>query len=429
MRRLSIRPFGLLAWILPLPVFSFCSWIMARPPANAAYDLWVWASASMHDSLALTGPLLLTWSAALSAWATGRAWIFNFVPPPIRFRQFVRIGGLTAILGVLAHLGGFAPRILFAARTATFGHLYVASAVTSLSWILIFCALGAVFGHVLSHGRWLVPLPIIVAGPLFLAPLYDRAWAILSPNKQWRPDAGTVPSWSVTVMVVALAVVLILSCLLTVGRMAGHSVEVAGRSYVLPGLGLVVAIVGGLSLLLAAFASRPEIYVSGSQAQPICRTTRSTKVCLHPAHRDSFDVVLASVDQLQELGMGGYVTSVLDSSLQRQSLAEPRKTLTLGVDPSKTTADLTRASIFDLLLSSCREPQAPISENDTTSFTIAYSLASDILRRIGDLGSGPQSGTVPERLRGLSRSDLVAVMRRNQGAALTCSLRLDDLQS
>lgn len=421
------RPFGPLAWVAPLPVIAVASWLLSRPPAGVSYDLWVWASAAVHDSLAISGPLLFLWSSALSARAAGRAWVFSAMPPTTRVRQHLRIALLTTTLGVIAHSVGVLPRLLFAAQTVTDGHLAAASVVAAVAWVAIFCTVGAVCGHALSYGRWLTPIPFVVALALFLPPVYDRAWAILLPNKQWRPDASTQPSWAVTLMVVALATAVIISTLMVVGRTPGPAFRFGSRAVTRPSLGPITGLVAIVTLVAASFVYRPEIYVFGPAAHPVCRSAGEVTVCLHPAHVRSFETVQMSMVQLRAAGLAGYAPKVNDFSLAPQSSTTPGTGLVMAVDPSKTPSDLTRNAVYDLLLTACPEPSGEIGEDDASPFTIAYALVGATLAHLGQPGDGPQTGTVAKSVQKMTARQLADLLRREQVRASSCSLRASDL--
>lgn len=422
-----LRPFGLVSWLAPLPVIAAATWLIARPPVGAPYDLWTWALAAVHDSLAISGPLMLLWSAALAASATGRAWVFSAVPAGVRVRQHLRIVLLTASLGLLAHTVGLAPRLIFAARTATDGHLFPASILTAVAWVVLLCAVGAVCGYALSHGRWLLPLPFVAALLLFIPAVYYPQVATLLPNKQLRPNAGTEPSWTVTLMVIALAAAVLVATVLVVGRRPGPALRVGPWSVRTPSLGLLAAVAAVAAVVVASFAYQPAIYVPGPAATPVCRTIDNSRVCLHPAQVDSFPQVQAALTSLRAVGLGGYAPTVTDSSLKPDTLTTPGTDLILNMRPGWNARNITRDAVYTLLLAACPDSTGAIDEDDASPFTINYSLAAATLKTLGWVDEGSQSGVVADRLKKLTPGQLANLLRRQQSRIITCSMRMADL--
>lgn len=422
-----LRPFGLAAWFAPLPVIAAATWLIARPPAGASYDLWTWASAAVHDSLAISGPLLLLWSAALASTATGRAWVFSAVPAGVRVRQHLRIVLLTVSLGLLAHAVGLAPRLVFAARTATDGHLFPASILTAVAWVVLLCAVGAVCGYALSHGRWLLPLPFLAAVLLFIPAVYYPDVATLLPNKQLRPDAGTEPSWTVTLMVIALAAAVLVATVLVVGRRPGPELRVGQWSVGTPSLGLIAAVAAVVAVVVAAFAYQPAIYLAGPAATPVCRTIDSSRVCLHPAHVDSFPQVQAALVSLRAIGLDGYAPAVTDSSLKPDTLTTAGTDLILYVGPGYDERNMTRNAVYNLMVDACPTPTGYIGEEDTSPTTINFTLTAATLRTLGWDNEGSDSGVVADRLKKLTPAQLADLLRDRQPRVSTCSMRMADL--
>lgn len=422
-----LRPFNLLAWVAPLPLVSAASWIMSRPPAGVSYDLWAWASAALHDSLALSGPLLLVWSSLLAARATGRHWVFSSIPANIRVRQHMRMVILTTSLGLLAHAVGLVPRMLFATSTATYGGFYVASAMMAAAWILIFCAVGTVCGYAISRARWLVPLPFVVAILLFMPPIYNRAWAVLLPNKQWRPDVQTQPSLTVTIMTTALAAMVLALTFLIVDRSSSPAFKLGPIDLPFVNGGELVAAGAVAGLFLASFAFRPEIYVPAPLAEPVCRDTVKINICLHPAHIKSFPEVATTLASLKSVGLESYVPRVVDTSLDPSGVTVPGSKLLVSIDSGKDSTYLTRGAVYELLLGSCPDPTGTISDNDTSPPTIAFALVGATLNALGIPENGPPLGDVGARFSQLSTSQVISLLQRTQGAVKTCSLHLSDL--
>lgn len=419
------RPFRPWVWVAPLPVIAAASWLVARPPAGAPYDLWVRASASIHDSLAISGPLMFLWAAVLSAAATGRAWVFAAVPGPVRVRQHLRFVAVTTALALVAHLVGIAPRLVFAAQTATSDSVSIAAMVTAVAWVAIFCALGVVSGHVLSHTRWLLPLAPLIAIATFVPVVYDRAWAVLLPNKQWPVGAREHLSAGVTVIAVALAAAILMATALAVGNDRNPALRIGSRPFRRPGLGLVTGLLALVVVLGASFAVRPEVYVMGAPVEPVCRTIDSSTVCLHPAIVGSFPQVQELVGQLDRAGLAGYVPQMTDTNLDPRRESTPDD-LMISVGPTRSPGDLTRNAVYALITNQCAQESGTFSPEDTRPTTIADGLAAAILARLGQSERQPFT-VVDKRIDQLSPDQLAALLRDKQTQVQSCTLSAADI--
>ena len=421
----AIRPFRPWVWVAPLPLIAAASWLLARPPDGASYDLWVRASSSIHDSLAISGPLMLLWAALLSAAATGRAWVFAAVPGPVRVRQHLRFVAVTTALALVAHLIGIAPRLAFAAQTATSGSVSIPATVTAVAWVAIFCTAGVACGQVLSRTRWLLPLPPLIAVAMFMPVVYDRAWAILLPNKQWQVGPREYMSTQVTVMVVALAAAILAATVLVVGRDPGPAVRIGPMLLRRPSLGLITGLVAVITLVGASFVYRPEIYLLGEPVEPVCRTVAASTVCLHPAVADGFPQAEELVRQLELAGLDGYAPQITDSNLDPNRYTTPGE-LMIRVDPAGSVATMTRNAVYDLLTSQCNWDVEAMYQDDTSPIAVAQGLVTATLTQLGEPEQRPFT-VVDERISRLSANELATLLRDKQQLVVSCSMSAADI--
>lgn len=427
MTRISLRPLGLAPWFAPLPLFAAITAVSSRQSPGYAYDLWAQASQACHASLGLTGPLLMLWSSLLAASAAGRAWVFSSsMPRTVGARQYVRVVAITAVLGTAAHGVGLVPRLVFATQTATYGHLYLASVAIVVAWVIIFCATGAIFGVLLSHARWLIPIPILASLLMFALPVYaGLEWGTLQPNSQWVPHAGTVPSWAVTAMVVALAIVLVCACLFLAGFGAPPVLALGRKAVRLPNPGFLVAASTAVALVGAAVAADPPTYVEGPPVVPVCASANDADVCLHPAVVKSYPAVEDAVNRLSPVGMSTYARTVRGASLPAARSTHPDEELVVGLSPDITGDEVLLDVFYDTMQGACRayvvDPDSP--------YSIASSLTSKAAQLAGLAHDEPVgSDAAGEAVAAMSRPEFAAFMAEHRHAIRGCTVKPADLR-
>ncbi|MGL4744914.1 MAG: hypothetical protein ACRCXL_11070 [Dermatophilaceae bacterium] len=321
---MTTRPGWPLPRIFPAVVFvtMLVGGLMAsRRLRTHAYPTWSAYSSAWHEALWVPGAV------AAAVAAAGAALLFPSRSPlvgpqqprlgwALLLRQSVPLGGV----GALGWSVGLAPSVVIATRGATYGHLAVGDVVVGVLGVVLLVTCGYCAGAAAGHLA-VAPVVGVVSFVVLVLPMPDlgRPAALFLPLRH----VTAIPRFELSNTTTVFTVVGV-SAVMWLGATAASAWRSRGgvtSTEAYRDAGVVLAVTA--TLVVVAFAWRPEFYVVDRSAVARCSTVADVVICTHPALSRSDDDLRDVVRRLDGAGLGSVLTRVTDESVFNADRAAP----------------------------------------------------------------------------------------------------------